>query len=121
MEKIPSMVDMARTPAEVKTDMPCTMDQPLYPYGLCLSLGQDELDKLGFGKGDLAVSDMVHLHCLASVTSVSEHDNIHSRPSCRVELQVTHISAVEDEAEEDKQAEKKMSGSQRMSKLYSKS
>jgi hypothetical protein len=120
MEQLKSMVDMARTPAEVKTDMPCAMDQPLYPYGLCLSLGQDELDKLGFGKGDLAVSDMVHLHCLASVTSVSEHDNVNSGPSCRVELQVTHISA-EDETEEDNKAEKKMSGSQRMSKLYSKS
>jgi hypothetical protein len=120
MEKIPSMVDMKRTPAEVKTDMPCTADQPSYPYGLCLSLGQDELDKLGFAKGDLAVSDMVHLHCLASVTSVSEHDNINSGPSCRVELQITHISAVENEDTENNESEKGMSTKDKIAKLYSK-
>jgi hypothetical protein len=117
MEKIPSMVDMARTPEETKDLGYPTPMQSKYPYGLCLSLCEDELEKLGFEQGELQVSDMVHLHCMATVTSVSSSDNVNSGPSCRVELQVTHISA-EDEAEEDKEADKKMSGSQRMSKLY---
>lgn len=114
MEKLSSMVDMKKSEETVSP----MLDQPVYPYGLCISLGQEELDKLGIGSGDLSVSDMLHLHALASVTSISQHDNINSGPSCRVELQITHISAIESETEEDRVEEKKLSGSQKIQKLY---
>lgn len=116
MEKLTSMVDMKRDPKEAEESV--AMDQPVYPYGLCLSLGHEELEKLGIGQGELNVNDMLHLHALATVTSVSSHDNIASGQSCRVELQITHISAIESETEEDEEEEKKLSGSQKIAKLY---
>lgn len=116
MEQLKSMVDMKRDPKE--TEETLAMDQPAYPYGLCLSLGHEELEKLGISQGELSVNDMLHLHALASVTSVSDYDNIASGKSCRVELQITHISAIESETEEDKEEEKKLSGSQKIAKLY---
>lgn len=106
---------MKKTPEEAQP----MLDQPAYPYGLCISLCQDELDKLGIDQGELSVNDMLHLHALASVTSISNHDNINSGPSCRVELQITHISAIESETGEDQEEEKKLSGSQKIQKLYS--
>lgn len=106
MEKLPSMVDMRRTPEEkqevASLSLPTALNQPDYPYGLSISLCENELEKIGFSQEDLRVNDMVHLHCMAVVTSVSNHDNVSSGPSCRVELQITHISAEsEDEENED--------------------
>lgn len=121
MEKIPAMVSMARTPAEkqeaVSEMTPTAMNQPDYPYGLCLSLCEDELAKLGFQQNELQVGDMVHLHCMATVTSVSNHDNASSGPSSRVELQVTHISA-EDEDSENEDNEPVEKPKNIISKLY---
>lgn len=106
---------MKKTTSEATQPM---MDQPTYPYGLCISLCQDELDKLGITVDELAVNDMLHLHALASVTSISKLDTVNSGQSSRVELQITHISAIESETDEDKQEETKLSGSQKISKLY---
>lgn len=103
VDKIPSMVDMAFSQEEKEDFSKPTL--PRYPYGLCLSLCQDELDKLGIEIGDVGVGDMLHLHCLAKVTSVSSNEN-ENGSSSRVELQVTHIAA-EDEDEENKEVDKK--------------
>lgn len=97
MQKIPAMVDMKRTPDEVAdTAMP---DMPMYPYGLCISLCQEELDKLGLTSDDVEVGDMVHLHCLAKVTSVSQSDHEAMGKSSRVELQITHMTGESEDAE----------------------
>jgi len=100
------MVSMARTPQEkeeaVNLSLPTLASAPDYPYGLSISLGDAELAKLGFEIGDLAIDDMVHLHCMAVVTSTS-HNAVSGGPDCcRVELQITHISA-EDENEENEE------------------
>ncbi len=119
MDKIPAMVSMKRTPEEVKETVMPVMAQSEYPYGLCISLCEDELEKLGFAQGDLNVGDMLHLHCMTTVTSVSEHDNVNSGPSCRVELQITNIAA-ESEDEENEAAKQSRKTSDKISKLYSK-
>lgn len=80
--------------------MPSALNQPDYPYGLSISLCEDELAKLNLDDEDVQPGDMIHMHCMATVTSVSKNDNTTSGPSCRIELQITHISA-ENEAEED--------------------
>lgn len=103
VDKLPSMVSMEMDSKE-KAEM-LTASLPRYPYGLCLSLCQDELDKLGIEVGEVGVGDMLHLHCLAKVTSVSSNENEDGSYS-RVELQVTHIAA-EDEDEENKESDKK--------------
>lgn len=105
-----TMVDMAKTPAEVKEDIaemsPVSPEikVPAYPYGLCISLTEEELPKLGLD-GDLPeVGEMVHLVAMAKVTSVSENEREDTSGEktrcCRVELQITHLAA-ENEDEED--------------------
>jgi len=97
------MTDMAKTPAEIKEDMPTmpSSDSVVnrYPYGLCISLTEDELSKLKMD-GTPSVGDMVHLFAMARVTSVSENEKSDGSKCCRVELQITHLGT-EDESEEE--------------------
>lgn len=122
MEIMP-MVDMARTTEEkLKASFPTVLDQPNYPYGLSISLCDSELEKLEIDYDDVNVDDIIHMHCFAVVTSKSSNVVQGTEPTCRIELQITHISA-EDEAEEDQEDEDKEvlpKSTKRMSKLYSK-
>lgn len=100
MQKLPEFVDMALTPRketveEAEVDMP----QPVYPYGLCISLGDEQLEKLNMSD-DCEVGDMIHMHCLAEVTSVSKNQTTEGT-KCRVELQITMISAESEDEEND--------------------
>lgn len=102
-----SMVDMARSPEEIQETVPTAPEPPkgpVYPWGLCLRLGDDELEKLGID-GDLPeIGDMVHLHAMAEVTSARSEktrDAEGNEKTCRcIELQITHLAA-ENEDEED--------------------
>lgn len=71
---------------------------PVYPYGLCISLETDQLERLGLEVGECEVGDTVHLTCMAKVTSVSSREQMGG--TCdRVELQITDIAC--EEADED--------------------
>lgn len=102
MAKIPAMVSMEMDQTEKEEYK--TPSTPNYPYGLCISLCQDELEKLNLDDEDLQVGDMIHLHSLAKVTSVSYYDSENGSHK-RVELVLAYISA-EDEEKEDEEAEK---------------
>ena len=119
MRKIPPMVDMRRTPAEKAEDaaaaIPTAASMPDYPWGLKLALEEPELTKLNLDMDDVEVGDMVHLHCMAKVTSVSRSDNEVTGRCCRTELTITHIAAEDEENEDDEEGEKEPS---RRSKLY---
>jgi len=102
-----TMVDMARDPEEIKEDMPQAVPSaPLYPYGLCISMDEDTLEKLRLDGELPQVGMMIHLAGMAKVTSVSQNEREMSDGSkkncCRVELQITHL-ATENEDEEDKE------------------
>lgn len=105
VDKLQKFVDMARSPEEKSEDMPMTMDQPDYPYGLCISFSQDELDKLDL-EDDCEVGDMLHLFCIAKVSSVSKRE-INGEPNCRIEMQITHV-ACHSEDNENEDAEQEM-------------
>jgi hypothetical protein len=106
-----TFVDMAKSPEEVKEQTtiasPIEPKVPVYPYGLCISLTQDDLDKLDLDP-DCEVGDIVHLMAMAKVTSRSENEmetaDGKKEKCCRIELQITHLS-VEDEDDEDPQAQ----------------
>lgn len=110
MKTIPAMVDMARSQKDKEDSVAVNpIDAvPTYPYGLCISLCEDELDKLNLDTQDVGIGDMIHLFCMATVTSISKNDN-QNGSSCRVELQITHISSEseDEENEEEDQAEDK--------------
>jgi hypothetical protein len=113
MRKIPAMVDMARTPAEVKAaDEPSA---PTYPYGLTLCLCNEELEKLGLD-GECEVGDLLHVHAMAKVTSVSKMDNESSGPSCRVELQI--VSMVGENEDDENEAAEPTPAATRRNRLY---
>ena len=113
MEKLPPMIDMRSD-----NDGDENPFSGAYPYGLCISLGNNELEKLGLDPEDCEVGDMLHIHALAKVTSVSCHDREGQDGEChRIELQITHfMDDVEDEDEENREEETKMSPSQRLYK-----
>lgn len=111
MKRLSGFVDMAMDEKEKQEYMNPSANPPKYPYGLCVSLCQEELEKLGLDTEDLSVGDMLHLHSLAKVTSVSSLDSENGSHK-RVELVLAYISA-EDEDEENKEVDK-------TSKLYKK-
>ena len=110
MAHFAKMVDMSKSPADVKKDikemaMPALapdVSVPVYPYGLCINLTEEELDKLDLD-GGCSVGDMIHLCAIAKVTSCSESETETADGSkkkrCRIELQITHL-ATENEDDE---------------------
>lgn len=100
---LPKMIDMAMSPAERAKDMmpmPYGGDssgEPIYPYGLSLSLGAEEIAKLGL-PDDIASGDLMELDVRCKVTCVSDTDTTSGKRR-RIELQITHIGDEEGEAE----------------------
>lgn len=107
MDILPKFIDMAKKPIELGEEAnesmtTAAMPQNLYPYGLCICLTQEDLDKLDLS-GDVDAGDTVHLHALAKVTSVNKRDTT-SGTETRIELQITHLAA-EDEDDENEEME----------------
>ncbi len=121
MERMPPMVSMELTPDEIEASGMCLPadagDAPKYPYGLSISLTQAELGKLGLDDDDVQVGDLLHMHAMAKVTSISKTDTESNGPKVRIELQIVAMEG-EDEEAEDAEAETQMSGADRMAKLY---
>lgn len=111
MAAFTQMIDMAKSPEEVKKDVgqeaapgwPLTTQ--VYPYGLCIRLEDDTLEKLGLGNEMPSVGDMIHLCAMAKVTSVSENemeDGNGGKKSRRcIELQITHLATESEDDEND--------------------
>lgn len=108
VEKMPRFVDMAQTPEEINSSMPMVADQqqPVYPYGLCICLGNAELEKIGLD-ADCEVGDMLILTCMTKVTSVSKNSTSMGEKN-RIELQITGIEAGGDKEEKSEDAEEEM-------------
>jgi hypothetical protein len=76
-----------------------------YPYGLCISLTEKDLEKLGLDD-DVRSGDFLHGAFMAKVTSISHH-NRNGKDSCCIELQIVAMgiedesTEVEDEDDED--------------------
>lgn len=94
------MVDMRREPPKPEDlGMPASIGSDSgYPFGLCISLDEQDLEKLDLN-ADCESGDMIDLRAFAKVTSVT-HRDVDGKQTCRVELQITNLS-VENEATED--------------------
>ena len=73
-----------------------------YPYGLQISLTEEELEKLDVDHSDWKVGETFHLHAFAKVTSISENQREGGEKCCCVGLQITHLAG-ESENSEDKE------------------
>lgn len=102
MEKVPHFVDMTTNHGgDGNTE---NFPSPTYPYGLCICLCDEELKKLGLDDEMPEVGDMLHGHFLAIVKSMSRNDTTDGTKT-RIELQITHLTAVENEDEENEDEE----------------
>lgn len=124
-----TMIDMAHTPEDVKKEL-AEMGSPasaaplvgVYPYGLCISLDDETLQKLKLDGELPSVGEMIHLCAMAKVTSVSENereDTNGGKKTCRrVELQITHL-ATENEDQENAEVEDRIGKQKaRQSRFY---
>jgi Major coat protein-like len=95
------MVDMARSTEEkisaIEESMPMPTAAAEYPYGLCISLDERDLEKLGL-TSDCEAGDTLDLRAMATVKSVSLND-YNGKKSCNIQLQIEKL-AVENEDEE---------------------
>jgi hypothetical protein len=104
-----TFVDMKRTPedkaAAAMQSMPATPFEggPDYPYGLCISLDETDIEKIGLSD-DVQVGDLIDIRMLGKVTSVRKESR-DGKECCRVEIQGQQI-AIEDEDTEEPGDEK---------------
>lgn len=102
MHKLPNMIDMARTISEIKdATAPIT---PVYPYGLGICLGTEELEKMGVDYDDWQVGDTFHLFCLSKITSIRKSETTEGE-DCRVEMQICEIAGEDEDLENEENDE----------------
>lgn len=80
---------------------------PAYPWGLRLSLTEQELCKLGLDCSEIKAGDYIHLRAFARVKDVTTGSREHpvtgdSENTARVELQIEQLAA----EDEDKEGER---------------
>lgn len=93
------MVSMKLSKADQKEEMsPVSATPPQFPYGLCLRLDGDELDKLGITTLP-AVGDEFHIQAVGCVTSVAELNRADAE-SRNIEIQITMLG-LENEGQPD--------------------
>ena len=97
------MKDMKLTDKESKDYGLCcpsdSDDGPKYPYGLCLSLNETTMKKLGMETLP-KVGGTVMVMAKANVVSVSQREERDGDKNSNVELQITEMDVVSGEAED---------------------
>jgi hypothetical protein len=85
-----AMIDM-KQPAQ-REEMPgeYEADEPRYPYGLCITLGKDELEKLGITALPKVGTEMM-LHAMVYVKSTSAYQTQGEGEKMSMELQITEM------------------------------
>ena len=92
-----ALVDLKMSKKDMAEEASPTANQNPYPYGACIHLDTDELDKLGV-KELPDVGDEYHIRAIGRVTSVSSNDSGNGEQS-GLSIQITMLELVhEDEA-----------------------
>lgn len=88
------MVSMKRTADDKRGDKmecaPMEATAPDYPYGLCIHMDKDELDKLGIKDLPKVGTEMM-IHSKVKVTRVSQSAAEHADEQTSVDFQITDI------------------------------
>ena len=95
------MASMKMSP-EDQEDMGASIavEKPEYPYGLCLHLDNDQIEKLGLGELPPAGSSMM-IHAQCDVRDVSVSDDAERGKQRRMSLQITDMMIVPMKAKEE--------------------
>lgn len=95
------MVDMAKSESSQEAT-PLMPAENKYPYGLCINLDDESLEKLKVDISDWEIGDVFPLDILVKLTSKSCNESEGGGQKCSVSLQITHIGQEkEPEAEEE--------------------
>lgn len=106
---ITAMADMAKTPDQINKEMqpfdaaPKLENIAEYPYGLCITLDDDGLAKLGLD-GSCEPGDGLNVIAYAKVTNASATEKADGSVCRRVELQITHMALGPDHYGQDEAA-----------------
>lgn len=85
-----ALISMKMSKKEAKAEVePSPDDLPAYPWGLCLHLGDDEIEKLG--AGELKAGDEVSITCKAKVTGCSSNQSLLGQSHNSIDLQITEM------------------------------
>lgn len=99
---VAKMVSMAQSPEKVKESMPQVVAEkaegPIYPWGLCLRLCKEEIEKLKLSGA--SVGDTIHVFALGKVTSMSKSAG-ENHESESIEIQLTDMAAENEDAENE--------------------
>jgi hypothetical protein len=101
-----ALVNMKQQPKREETAGAIEADEPRYPYGLCISLGKEELEKLGITALPKVGGEMM-ITAKAVVKSTSAYDTQGEGQDMRVELQITDMGLGQtDDAQNNDRASK---------------
>jgi hypothetical protein len=103
----PKLVDMQYTKAEMKAEAKemCMGEPSAYPWGLCLHLEKEELDKLGI-KALPQIGSEIHFGAIAKVTSVNQSAREGQDENTSVALQITMLAIVKIESAAEEKGER---------------
>lgn len=107
-----AMVDMKvskKKRDEMNKPMDATSDRPEYPYGLCLSLEDESIKKLGIDYGTCRVGKTYNIIATAVVKGMTTRDNDHSS-SKYLELQIQKMEVGKDKFDTYKSQKDKEAG-----------
>ena len=90
MAKLVSM-KVDKKDRDAKMEATIATESPAYPYGLCLTLDDDALEKLGLEADDFAVGKSMTLVANVDVTSVSSYESKGTDARESVSLQITDL------------------------------
>jgi hypothetical protein len=93
------LTDLKRTKEEKKPmDVPqiCSESQEEYPYGLCIDLNTDSLDKLGISIDKYNVDDDVCIYAECCVKSLSQSKYSSGKDNKSLSLQITKMKIQEE-------------------------
>lgn len=101
-----SLINMKQQPKREEMPGAIESDEPRYPYGLCISLGKEELEKLGITALPKVGGEMM-ITAKAVVKSTSAYDTQGEGTDMRVELQITDMGLGQtDDAQNNDRASK---------------
>jgi Major coat protein-like len=92
------LTDLKRTKEETKPtpEINCCSSQDEYPYGLCIDLNTDSLDKLGISIDKYNVKDVVNIVAECQVKSLSQSSYSSGKDNKNLSLQITKMKIQED-------------------------
>jgi len=86
-----TLINMQQSAEEVKEQVqPSVADAPRYPWGLCITLNDDSLEKLGV-KGLPAVGTAVTIVAKAEVSRTSDYQTQGNESEMSMDLQITDL------------------------------